>query len=236
MVLLEAFGPSLWLANGPQVYFFKFPFPTRMAVAQLPPDDDNGDDGLWVWSPTVLTPELAEEVAALGTPRHIVSPNRFHNLFLKEWHERWPEAKLLAPPGLAKHRSDLQFEPDELGDVSHPAWAAVIDQVVFRGSFALEEVVFFHRPSRTAIFGDLVLRLDPAAATGLKGWIMRMVGVVGEEGSTPRDLRMTFFRREPTRAARDRVLRTWAPEQLLIAHGACVREGATPILERALSW
>ncbi len=67
-----------------------------------------------------------------------------------------------------------------------------IEQVVFRGSFALEEVVFFHRASRTAIVCDLVQRL--ARAKGLKGMVMRLNGLVGENGSTPREWRASFLR------------------------------------------
>jgi hypothetical protein len=226
--MLEEFGASLYVADGPAVSFFGFPYPTRMALAQL------SDGGLWVWSPIELSPELDRAVDALGPVRHIVSPNKIHHLFLEEWAERWPDAKIHAPPGLAKRRPDLHFDTD-LGDEADSAWAAEIDQTIFRGSFAMEEVAFFHRPSRSAIFGDLVQRHDPAKLKGFKGLLMRLDGLVGEHGSTPREWRASFLRRSRSRSARARVL-AWEPERLLIAHGACVRENATPILARALAW
>lgn len=226
--MLEEFGPSLYLADGPTVPFLGFPYPTRMAVARL------GDGTAWIWSPVALTPELEREVEALGPVRQIVSPNKIHHLFLEEWAERWPEARLHAPPGLAAKRPELRFDA-ELGDEADPAWAADIDQVVFRGSFAMQEVAFFHRPSRTAILCDLVQRHDPAGLKGPKGLVMRLDGLVGERGSTPREWRASFLRRRPARAAREQVL-AWKPEQLLIAHGACARENATAILARALAW
>jgi hypothetical protein len=80
-----------------------------------------------------------------------------------------------------------------------------------------------------------VQRHDAAKLTGLKGLLMRLDGLVGEHGSTPREWRASFLRRRPARAARARVL-AWQPERLLIAHGACAREGATQILTRALAW
>ena len=64
---------------------------------------------------------------------------------------------------------------------------------------------------------------------------MRLDGLVGEHGSTPREWRASFLRRGPARAARKRLL-AWEPEQLVIAHGSCAREGAGEILSRALSW
>ncbi|MBW2315670.1 MAG: DUF4336 domain-containing protein [Deltaproteobacteria bacterium] len=226
--MLEAFGPSLWVADGPTVSFLTFPYPTRMAVVPL------ADGGVWIWSPIALTPELAEEVEAIGPVRHIVSPNKIHHLFLGAWAERWPEAQLHAPPGLAKRKPELHFD-EELGDEANPDWAEDLDQTIFRGSLAMEEVVFFHRPSGTAIVCDLVQRHDPSTSTGLKGTIMRLDGLVGPRGSTPREWRASFLRRNPARAARAKLL-AWQPERLIIAHGECARTGATPILERALAW
>ena len=224
--MLEEFGPSLYVADGPTVPFLGFPYPTRMALARLP------DGGVWVWSPVALSAELERAVDSIGTVRHIVSPNKIHHLFLKEWAERWPQALLHAPPGLVRKKPALRFDA-ELGDAANPTWADTIDQVVFRGSVAMQEVAFFHRPSRTAILCDLVQRHD--SARGLKGMLMRLDGLVGEHGSTPREWRASFLRRRPARAARARVL-GWKPEQLVIAHGACAHENATQILTRALAW
>jgi hypothetical protein len=226
--MLEEFGPSLYVADGPTVPFLSFPYPTRMVVVRLT------DGSAWVWSPIALTPELANAVDAIGPVRHIVSPNKIHHLFMKEWAERWPEAELHAPPGLAARKPELHFG-SELGDEADAAWAADLDQTIFHGSFMMEEVVFFHRPSRTAIVCDLVQRHDAKQATGLKGLVMRLDGLVGAHGSTPREWRATFWRRRLARAARAKVL-AWKPERLVIAHGACARENATQILSRALAW
>jgi hypothetical protein len=226
--MLSEFAPSLFVADGPCVSFYGFPYPTRMAVAKL------SDGSAWVWSPVALTEELAGAVDAVGPVAHIVSPNKIHHLFLAEWARRWPEARLYAPPGLARKRPDLTFHA-ELGDEPDPGWAADIDQAVFRGSFAMEEVAFFHRPSRTAIVGDVVQRFPEAAMKGWKGLVMRLDGLVGEHGSTPREWRASFLRRRPARAARDKVL-GWNAARLIIAHGTCAESGATAILARALRW
>lgn len=226
--MLQSFGPSLFVAEGPTVSFFGFPYPTRMAAVQL------SDGCLWIWSPVALTRDLADAVEAIGPVGHIVSPNKIHHLFLGEWAERWPEARLYAPPGLARRRPGLPFHA-QLADEPDPAWAADIDQVIFRGSFAMEEVAFFHRASRTAIIGDLVQRHPEARMTGWRGLLMRLDGLVGAQGSTPREWRASFLRRGPARAARDKVL-AWQAERLLVAHGECARTNATETLAKALDW
>ena len=225
---LRDFGSSIYIADGPTVSFFGFPYPTRMAVVRLACGD------AWVWSPVALTEELVEAVNAVGPVRHIVSPNKIHHLFLAEWKARWPDARMYAPPGLAKRQPDLHFDA-ELGDEADAAWAGDIDQVIFHGSFAMEEVAFFHRESHTALICDLIQRFPEADAKGWKGIVMRLDGLVGERGSTPRDWRLSFLRRERARAAREQVL-GWKPEKLVIAHGECADSGASGIIANALRW
>ena len=226
--MLKEFGPSIYVADGPTVSFYGFPYPTRMAVIRL------SDGSVWVWSPIALNDELADAINAIGPVRFIVSPNKIHHLFLAEFSERWPHACLYAPPGLAERKPEIQFDAT-LGDEPDPAWAADLEQVIFHGSFAMEEVVFFHRESSTVLICDLIQRFPEASAKGWKGRLMRLDSLVGERGSTPREWRASFLRRKEARAAREQVLR-WQPERLLIAHGMCAQSGASTIVERALSW
>jgi hypothetical protein len=199
-----------------------------MAVVRL------SDGSAWVWSPIALTEELASAVEAIGPVRYILSPNKIHHLFLSQWVKNWPDARLYAPPGLADRKSDLHFDA-ELEDEPAPEWAEDIDQVIFRGSFMMEEVAFYHRVSRTAIICDLIQRHLEPKMLGWKGALMRLDGLVGEHGSTPREWRATFLRRGPARAARDKVL-GWKADRLLIAHGECAQAKAGPIIASALSW
>src|SRR5689334_22427007 len=157
---LSAFGPDIWIADGPTVPFYALPYPTRMVLVRLE------DGGLFVWSPIGLAADLKAEVEALGEPKFLVSPNKLHHLFLAEWKAAYPQAKLFASPGLRRRRRDLAFDAD-LIDTADPGWAGDVDQVLFKGSFAMTEAVFFHRASRTAIFADLIQSLPRDL---VKGW------------------------------------------------------------------
>jgi len=46
-------------------------------------------------------------------------------------------------------------------DLPLKGWQREIDQVVFRGNILMDEVVFFHRASRTALFADLIGNFSP---------------------------------------------------------------------------
>ena len=213
--MLTEIDRDIWIAEGPSVPFLGVPYPTRMTLVRL------SDGGLWLCSPIELTDELADAVQALGPVQHLVSPNKIHHLFLGQWAQAWPEAKLWASPGLARRRLDLSFD-GELGDAAEPAWENDVDQLIFRGSFAMEEVVFFHRISRSAIITDLVQKFDPATLRGWRGLLMRLDGLVGPEGSTPREWRLTFWNRRAAREALRKML-GWNPQRLIIAHGRWVR-------------
>ncbi|WBK02533.1 hypothetical protein [Methylocystis parvus] len=100
MNALVNIGDSIWIGEGDIVNFFGFPYPTRMLIVRLV------GNKLWVWSPVKLTPARRAHVTALGDVAHLVSPNRLHHLYLKEWKIAFPAAKLLgafiddqAPPG-----------------------------------------------------------------------------------------------------------------------------------------
>ncbi len=99
--MLIPFGQNLYLADGPTVSFFGFPYPTRMAVARL------SSGQVWVWSPIALTEELADAVEAIGPVGYIVSPNKLHHLFLAEWKNRWPDARLTRRRVLRARRSSF---------------------------------------------------------------------------------------------------------------------------------
>ncbi|MGH0031629.1 MAG: DUF4336 domain-containing protein [Myxococcota bacterium] len=226
--MLREAGRDLWLADGPPVRFLRIDYPTRMAVVRL------ANGGLWLWSPIEWNESLGAAVDALGPVEHLVAPNKIHHLLLPGWVSRHPAAKLHAAPGLARKRPDLHFDT-ELGDAPDPAWAGQIDQVVFRGSLALEEVAFFHRASRTALFCDLIQRFDAATLGGWRLWLMRADGLVGPDGSTPREWRASFLRRGPARRALATAL-DWNAERLVIAHGALPQENGRAAIARGLRW
>ncbi|HEX3753967.1 MAG TPA: DUF4336 domain-containing protein, partial [Rhizomicrobium sp.] len=147
--MLEQVHEALWVAEGELVSFFGVPYPTRSVIARL-------DDGyLWVWSPVKLTATLRTEVNRLGSVRHLVSPNKLHHLYLQEWKAAYPEAQLWGTQSTIKKRSDLTFR-EPLQDNPPLEWLGNIDQAWFRGSFAMDEIAFLHRPSATAIFADLI--------------------------------------------------------------------------------
>lgn len=233
---IHEFGPCIYYVDGPTVNFYGFPYPTRMVLVKL----DNDDDGVWVWSPIHYTRELGDNMKELGLDniRYVVSPNKIHHLFLKEWQDIYPEAVFYAPPGLEQRMvaKDIRFDHTLRNGMTTDFDSQVKFQV-FDAS-AMREVVFYHVKSKTAIFGDMIQRFPEQKLQGFKGWLMKVDGMGGSNGSTPREWRLTFmFGKKKARAAKAVVLDEWKPEQLLLAHVDCVSDGtATAVIENALKW
>ena len=225
---LRAFGPKIWIADGPTVPFFTFPYPTRMALVEL------REGGLFAWSPIALTAELKAEVEAHGEPKFLVSPNLLHHLYLAEWKAAWPEARLFASPGLSRRRKDLAFDA-ELSDAPDPGWAADLDQVLVKGSVVMTEVVFFHRLSRTAIFADLIENLPRDFAKGWRGVVARLDGITEANPGAPREWRASFIDRKAARASLERIL-GWGIDRALIAHGAPAEREGEAFVRKAFAW
>ena len=86
--------------------------------------------------------ELRAEVDRLGPVRHLVKSNKLHHLYLQDWKAAYPKSQLWGPQSTIKKRSELTFR-EALKDSPPPEWSPDIDQAWFRGSFAMDEVVFF---------------------------------------------------------------------------------------------
>lgn len=220
---------GLWILDGPPVRWFTLPFPTRMTLIRL------SDGSLFIHSPIELTPAVRRIVEELGVPRYIVSPNKLHYLFWKRWQCAYKDALSFAPPGLAQKRPDLVFQ-GQLGEHPDAAWKRDVDQLIFRGSRLIEEVVFFHRASRTAVFGDLIENFDPRALTWFHRGVARIGGVLAPHGGTPTDFRLSFRgRHDEARRCLQR-LREWNPSAVVMCHGLAVRENAGPFIDAAFAW
>lgn len=230
--MLQAIDNEIWLADGERVNFFGFAYPTRSVIARL------ANQQLWIWSPIQLSDTLKAEVQKLGEPKFLVSPNKIHHLFLADWAAAFPDATLWGPQSTINKRTDLSFQTP-LTDTPPTEWSEHLDQTWFNGSFAMDEIVFFHRPSKTVIMADLSENFsEDFIASHWRPWqctLARWWGIVEGRGHAPLEWRLSFFNRAATRRARDKLL-AWNAEKVVMAHGEWQRSDGRQFLEQSLSW
>ena len=226
--MLKTFGPEIWTADGEEVTVAGFHYPTRMCIVRL------ADGGLFVWSPIAPGIELRAAVDLLGPVRYVVAPNSLHHLSIPAWKSAYPQAKVLAAPGLRKKRKDIAFDGD-LGDRPEPDWAGDIDQVLMAGNTITTEAIFFHWKSGTVLFTDILQQFPDGWFSGWRRWVAKLDLMVGPEPSVPRKFRVTFRDKRAARIALKRIL-AWPTQKVLMAHGAPVTTDGKAFLARAFSW
>ncbi len=228
MTDLIAFADDIWLLEGDDVRMRGIPFQTRSVIIRLP------DGKLWVHSPVALTPERIEAVNALGPVAHLIEPNKIHSLHLSAWRRQWPEATAWVSPRFSERHPDIAADV-VLENDAPPAWMGIIDQQVIEGHSMLDEVWFCHVPSGSLIVTDIIQKHDPEKQGMMMRLLKRLAGLLGREGGTAIDIRLTFDDREAARRSVENVL-DWAFDRLIVSHGLCLETGARADLQRNLSW
>ncbi len=194
-------GPFEYVSLGVKM---PWPFPTRMTVVQLKSDD------LFLHSPTAFDATLAAQLAPLGRVRHLISPNRGHYAHIGEWARACPDTVAWASPGVRARSRSQQIAIDfarDLGPDAPTEWSGEIDQIIVPG-FVLDEVVFFHRASRTLILADTIMNFEPTKLRQPYLAIARLAGVSAPHGGMPVDMRLSFRpRRHRVKSAYERICR-----------------------------
>jgi hypothetical protein len=201
-------------------------FGRRMTVVLL----SSGE--LWLHSVAYLTPELREKLDAIGPVRFVISPNRFHHRYMRHYRKVYPEAQLLASPGLPERREDLSFS-GTLGDEPDPRWTMDLDQIAFYGNRLSTEIVFLHRTSRTVILTDLCFNLPPSRPLFTR-LAARALGVYNRLGVSW-TMRRAISDRNAARSSLARIL-TWDFDRVIVGHGDIVETGGREQLEQAFAW
>jgi hypothetical protein len=136
---------------------------------------------------------------------------------------------------LAEKRGDIAFDA-QLETGAPEAWVGEIDQTIFCGSPAMEEVVFFHQASKTLILGDLIENFPQGHFTGSRKLLAKAAGILSPNGKTPLDWRLTFtFGKTAARESLQEML-AWNPDNVVMAHGECIEGNGTQALRRSFSW
>jgi hypothetical protein len=222
---LRALAPDIWVAERPQ-RFYGLEVGTRMTVMRL------ADGSLLLHSPVVLDPGLRAELDALGPVRFVVAPNRVHHLYAGRVAESYPNARLWVGPGVERKRPDFVYVA-VLGDEAPAEWRDQVDQIFFRGRPYENEVVFFHRASRTLILCDLAFNFGPRTALPTR-FLMRLLRSYGRFG--PSTLDPWLIRdRGAARASLERIL-AWDFDRVVVAHGEVLDRGGYDALRHGYRW
>lgn len=127
---------------------------------------------------------------------------------------------------------------EALKDTPPPEWLPDIDRAWFRGSFAMDEIVFLHRPSATAIVADRIQTFSDHFLREPWGWwrfLARLDGLTQDQACAPLEWRLSFIDRAPARSAGEKVL-SWNCRRVIVAHGECPCANGNALLAKSFRW
>ena len=226
-------GENIWIVDGERISFYGLPFTTRMTIIKLA----NGK--LLIHSPISLTKTLKDEIDALGQVSYLISPNKIHYYYIGDFQKSYPHAITYASPGVReraeKYKVSIRWDRDLDSPTPHD-WEPEIQSVILRGSRFMEEVIFFHEPSKTLIVTDFIENFEPNKIPIFLRLLARIGGALAPNGGLTRDQRLTYWGREDElREALTKIL-DFDFGQIILAHGKCITENARPEFERVIRW
>ena len=101
--MLRKIDTNIWVDEQP-LKFWQLEIGTRMTIIRL----SSGE--LIVISPIQVDEKTIQEINEIGNVGFIIAPNLFHHLFVSEFKDIYPEAKLWIAPGLELKRADLKCD------------------------------------------------------------------------------------------------------------------------------
>ena len=206
-------------------------------------------------SPIKLEPQTQQAIKDLGTVAYIIAPNLFHYLYVQECKNVYPQAKLLAAPGLETKQPEIPIDRVFFQDKID--FQSELEYILFTGfqvltipkAATLNEIVFYHRESKTLILTDTAFNFDRTFP-----WVTQLAAKVMGSYDTLRPSlleklvidREGCFRlgsisnrgvedREQVKASVEKIL-DWDFQRVIMAHGSIVENNAKQQLKKGYEW
>jgi len=194
-----------------------------------------GKDSCLLINPPRLAAEALRAISEWGTVTDLVVPTGFHDTFLADNVEQFPEARFLLCPRLLPaferilRRHDhspayAELTAERIAGITPDLVAVPID-----GMPLVAETVFVHRPSSSLIVSDLLFRITPEF--GFASRIFARLGGIAEQPGPSLLERLMIRDKASFRSSLERLLEHRF-ERILPSHFACVPEGGREVIER----
>ncbi|KAF8489727.1 hypothetical protein F5888DRAFT_1155302 [Russula emetica] len=166
-VVIREVVNNIWTFSTPFTRLGVFRVGGRTTAIRLASGD------VWVLASTPLTAETKTTIDRLGPVKFVVGPNAVHHLFLAEFHDAYPDARLLSVEEAVKKKRDenLNLQGYWSGSNREPNFGFENEiKSCYFSSFKNKDVAFLHAPSKTLIVADLIFNL-PATEQYSKSWM-----------------------------------------------------------------
>ena len=222
-LVLEQLGEDIW-AHEDTMPLGGTQLRLRMTVVKL------ACGGLWLHTPTQLSPELQAAIETLGAVRYLVGPSNGHNLWLNDWKSAYPEAKMYVSGGIPKKISiDNYHVLDEHFD---NIWSDDFERLYMPGVSFFNESVFLHKKSKSLLVTDLIQNHSDACPPGFAGLmtkcVLRPLGFKDLCIAPP--LKMGFtIKDKPAFSLFITQIKAWDFDKIIVTHGDVITQDAKAV-------
>jgi len=239
-VELKEYTKNVWISQIPFV-FQSMQFGLRMVVILLNENENN----VLIYSPIPITQETKDKIKNVykWNVKYLIAPNSIHHLFLQDWITEFPEVIVIAPPNLKERRNDIQFDHVFDIDVDDNDWNvknipkeikhSCLDIMVVKTGIFHEEIVLFHKDTKTLIVADHIENIGYSPETEecknfpiMYRIIVSLMGMRGRP-SAPADMKLTV-NRDWYRKSVQKIME-WDFDKIVPSHGRMVENNAKDI-------
>jgi hypothetical protein len=198
-------------------------FPRRMTVVRL------SGGRCAVFSAISLDEPGMHRIEELGTPTFLIVPNGFHRTDAFSWKQRYPDIKVVCPPGAQKRVSEA-VAVDATANVLADEHA---EFVIVAGTGGAEGALVVRREGATTlILNDVLANVRHPPGLGAK-IMARLFGFGVKRPQVPREVKWLFLK---DRRALANQFRGWAAEpglrRIIVSHGDIIESDPAAILRR----
>lgn len=256
VMVIRDLSPNIVTLSVPFLRFGTIKFGGRATIVRLT------CGSLAVFSPVALTPTVTSKLQSLGgNVAYIAAPDLEHHIFLSQWAEAYPKARLITPEGLAEKRAeqnktDPKITPLTFGTIFTKENRATIKiDPEFDADFEYEyvdvhpnkEIVFLYKPEQTMIEADLLFNMpatEQYSKTGIdpsSGFATKLFGAMqhtrGDALGQRRFWWYAFSKSDrPGFNASIKRIAAWDFKTIIPCHGDTITTDAKGIFEKVAQW
>jgi hypothetical protein len=212
--MLRNWAENVWTYEMPHVVA-GFHLGARMTIVR------NRSGEVTIVAPIRIDAETAGEIRGLGPVRCVIAPNLMHYRFVPDAKTLFPEAFVLAAPGLREKRPQLPID-GILGSTPDIEGRLDLEQIQVRGYPMFGDVTFLHPPSRTLIVTDLFGNFVTCDHAWTR-FYLKLGKAYGKPAQTLL-LRASVRDKAAFRASCDAILQ-WDFDRVIVAHGSVIETG-----------
>ena len=220
---MKKIGENIWVHED-TMSVAGFCLGLRTTIIQL------ADGGLWVHSPTSLSPQLQKDIEALGSVNAIVGASNGHNIWLRQWQDAFPDAQLFVSAGIPKKLKLTSYRV--LDDTEDDLWKEDFERQYMAAVPFFNETVFLHKKSKSLIVTDLIQHYADEKPSRFLGYftkyIFELLGFKGICVAPP--LKMSFMIKDKAQFNFFiKSIQSWDFDKIIVTHGEIIETNAKSI-------